>query len=167
MIDIEELFERISNHVAACKSASFVCNRLAAFESWFRVELNPVLWELGYSPAAIDTNYTYPNSKDKADLCIRDNQNNIIVVFELKPFVKGQDSNKKDKYPAQIQRLENLIFARIILQAITLTTFIGYTELQMNSYMDEFFKSSWSKVGPKKLIEQYKLYAAIASIKSI
>jgi len=164
MIDIEELLIKLSSHVATCKSSSFVCTAQAAFESWFRVELVPVLWEFKYSLSSIETNYTYPSSKDKADLCVRDRLGDI--VFELKSFVYGQDSNKKEKYPSQIKKLEKLIADQNVLQVVALTTFIGYSETQMTNYMRHFFASvQWNIIGPTRLIKQYPLNVSVASIR--
>ncbi len=163
MIDIKVLFENISNHIAYCKSAPFVCTKQAAFESWFRVEIMPVLWDLQYPSDSIITEYTYPNSRDKADLCVKDQQGDI--VFELKSFVSMQDSNKTKSYPKQIEKLEKLIANPSVLQGITFTTFIGYSETRMNNYMNRFFNNnSWDILGPNKLIKKYQLYAAITSI---
>jgi hypothetical protein len=163
MINIKDLFEKFSNHVDTCKSAPFVCTTHAAFESWFRVELIPVLWEHRYQYDSIETNYTYPNSRDKADLCVKDNQGNIVI--ELKSFVTGQDSNKKEKYPIQIKKLEKLIFDPIVIQVITFTTFIGYSEYRMKNYLQQFFANhSWEILEPSKLIAKYPLYAAITSM---
>jgi hypothetical protein len=163
MINIKELFEKFSNHVDSCKSAPFVCTTHAAFESWFRVELIPVLLELQYSYNSIETNYTYPNSRDKADLCVKDNQGNIVI--ELKSFVIGQDSNKKDNYPIQLKKLEKLTFDPTVIQVITFTTFIGYTESRMENYMQRFFTNPpWEVLGPSKLIIKYALYAAITNM---
>lgn len=163
MIDIRKLFEKFQNHISTCTSAPFVCNIHASFESWFRVELIPVLCELGYNPDQITTNYSYPHGT-KADLCVYSQQGEI--VFELKPFVKGQDSNKKVTYPRQIEALEKLINTDgNVSQVITFTTFIGYSERSMNTLMNSFFKSnSWDIIGPSKLIDQYQLYATITSI---
>jgi hypothetical protein len=163
MIDAKELLRKLSSHVASCKSSSFLCSVHAAFESWFRVELVPVLQELQYPSSSIETNYTYPNSNDKADLCVRDILGDII--FELKSFVHGQDSNKKQKYPSQIKKLEKLIANHSVLQVLALTTFIGYSETQMANYTEHFFASgSWNVLGPLRLVKQYPLHIAIASI---
>lgn len=163
MIDIKELFNKFSHHVDSCKSALFLFTRHAAFESWFRVELVPVFWELQYPSELIETNYGYPNSKDKADLCVRAEQGNIVI--EIKSFVSGQDSNKKQNYPKQIKKLENLITNPSVVQVMTITTFIGYSETRMENYMNRFFTNdAWKIVGPDKLIENYPLYVAITSI---
>lgn len=163
MINIKELFEVFSSHVASCKSAPFVCTIHASFESWFRAELNPVLWQMQYLFESITTNYTYPNSGDKADLCVKDQEGDII--FELKSFVRGQDANKKARYPDQIKKLENLITNSSVLQVITFTTFIDYTETRMEDYMDLFFTNdSWDILGPSKFIKQYPLYVAVTSM---
>jgi hypothetical protein len=130
MINIQELGLLFSEHVTSCKSCSTVCRRNAAFESWFRVELIPVLGDIGYTN--IVTDYNYPNIKRKADLAI--NLNEGKIVFELKSFVNYQDSNKKEKYPEQVTRLKNLLIddSSEVIQVITFTTFAGYTDTSMS-----------------------------------
>lgn len=163
MIDIRDLHERMSRHVASCRSAPFLCTAYASFESWFRVELAPVLWDMGYAQASIDPNYNYPGSKAKADLCIRRSEGDI--VFELKSFVRNQDRNKIEKYPEQIKRLEKLISDLAVSQVITLTTFIGYTSYGMSKLMNDFFgRAHWDRLGPVPLIEQYPLHIAITTL---
>jgi len=163
VIDIEKLFKRFSAHVVRSRSAPFICTTSSANESWFRVELIPILWEFRYPPDSVATNYNYPNSKKKADLCVRAKLGDI--VFELKSFVVDQDSNKKETYPGQIKRLEKLISHRSVLQVIAFTTFIGYSENRMGNYMDLFFAhDSWDILGPRKLIGKYPLYVAITSM---
>jgi len=116
-----------------------------------------------YPFKSIKPNYRYPNSRDKADLCVKNEGGDII--FELKSFVRGQDANKKTRYPGQIKKLENLITNSGVLQVITFTTFIGYRENTMRDYMGSFFTNdSWDMLGPRKFIEKYKLYVAITSM---
>ncbi len=175
VIKIKKLFNKFSRHVERCKSAKFVCCTHAAFESWFRVELNPVLWKLGYPRGSIETNYTYHDLglSNKADLCVKTRQGDI--VFELKSFVRGQDSAKKKDYPEQIARLEKLIDSNSgILQVITFTTFtgrsedstVGYPEVYIEDYCEELFlkDAPWKRYGPYRLVEEYPLYVVIAAI---
>lgn len=162
MIDIQLLFDNFARHVCSCKSAEFVLNKEASFESWFRVELVPVLQELGYPIECIDTNYKYPGSGDKADLCVRDNSD---IVFELKSFVKSQDANKKQEYPKQIKRLEGILGSGHCKQVIAFTTFVGYSETQLRNYMRLFFTNAkWITLGPSKISNNGKLYLAICTI---
>lgn len=171
VIKIEKLFKKFSKHVkheVSCKSAWFVCNFPSSFESWFRVELCPVLfWKLRFKD--IDFNYAYPDYPDsryKADICVSKRPDGGDIVFELKSFVYGQDANKMEKYPEQIKRLEKLIGYPSVLQVITFTTFIGYpNKAFMESYMDIFFADApWKILGPCKLIKKYPLYVAITSM---
>ena len=68
-----------------------------ACEDWCNVcrPRLPMLVQMGIDYTSISPHYTFPNG-GKADLCIK----NIggIVVFELKTFISGQDSNKIEKY---------------------------------------------------------------------
>ncbi len=163
VIKIKKLFKKFSKHVASCESARFVCTTQAAFESWFRVELNPVLWKLGYPFEDIDTKYTYPDSTKKADLCIRTPRGDI--VFELKSFVKDQDVTKKNEYPKQIARLEELIHNSGVLQVITFTSFIGYRREAIMQDINRWFQDGrWNIIEPAKLIKRYPLHVAITSM---
>ncbi len=162
MIRLDSLSDRFSKHILTCKSAKFVLNRDAAFESWFRVELVPVLEELGYSADQIETNYRYPETGGKADLCVRIDG---CIVFELKSFVSGQDANKKQEYPKQIKRLEKIIESKSCNQVIAFTTFIGYSQQQMQNYLRSFFDSTkWETFGPLKISEEDRLYVSISTI---
>jgi hypothetical protein len=169
-ININKLFNKFSNHVKSCRSRTFVCSEGAAFESWFRVEINPVLWDLGYKSESIFTNWTYPDSGGKADLCVETSKGDII--FELKCFVRGQDAEKINKYPNQLKRLERLITDpsdsddRVTIQVISFITFIGYNKEQLEKLVRKLFleKTIWQTVGPNPLIKDSKLLIMIGSI---
>lgn len=162
LIDLRDLFDRFAGHVVSCKSAEFVLNTEASFESWFRVELVPVLQSLGYSIDDIDTNYRYPDSWDKADLCVRAEGE---IVFELKSFVKGQDANKKREYPKQIKKLERLVESEQCDQVIALTTFIGYSQQQMKNYLRRFFlNDKWTIIEPRKISKEGRLHLTLGTI---
>ncbi|HNQ29207.1 MAG TPA: hypothetical protein PKM87_03720 [Methanolinea sp.] len=161
-LDIKELFSKMAAHTAACSSSQFLCSTRASFESWFRVELVPVLVHMGIPFQDISPDFTFPDG-GKADLCIQSSSE--VILFELKPFVSGQDSNKKIEYPRQINRLlkylsENSNF----LQVITFTTFYGYTEYRMRKFSEDFFSDPrWEIVGPNPLVEGYPLYLVLTS----
>lgn len=161
-IDIRELFTNMSAHTAACSSSQFLCTTRASFESWFRVELVPVLEGIGIPYRDISPDYTFPDG-GKADLCIQSGSK--IILFELKPFVSGQDSNKKIKYPHQINRLlKHLNDNPSIIQVITFTTFYGYTENRMKKICEDFFSDCrWEIVGPSPLVEGYPLHLILTS----
>ena len=163
MLNAEDLLQRFSAHITNCKSAPFVCSTRASFESWFRVELFPVLCELGCPTESIDTDFNYPNSGNKADLCVTSEAEQI--VFELKCFVAGAHAHKKVCYPGQTKRLEQLFMTHAIQQALAVTTFYGYSETQMRNYTSVFFEStSWKIAGPFKIVDQYPLRMAVASL---
>ena len=125
-LDLEALAQGISNHVSTCPPARFLCTTQASFESWFRVELVPVLMEMGIDFDAISPDYTYPGTHYKADLVYSGVGGRTIL--ELKSFVSGQDANKQDRYPVQIERLRSLLAQEAsIAQVITFTTFQGYS----------------------------------------
>jgi hypothetical protein len=165
MINIQNLGLLFSEHVCSCKSCAIVCGRKAAFESWFRVELITVLSDMDYKD--IVTNYNYPNTKNKADLAI--NLNEGKIVFELKSFVNYEDSNKKEKYPEQVANLKNLLIddSNEVIQVITFTTFIGYTETSMKKIINKTFnQSEWTFYGPTKLHKDYELMILLTETKN-
>ncbi len=165
MIDIEDLFDKYSEHVSSLKAAPFICNIHAAFESWFHVELVPVLWELGIADANIEPRYAYPNSSGSADLGIKTREG--VIVFELKSFVNGKSAAKEADYPKQIRKLAEVVSNREALQVIAFTTFIGYSEVSMMNHVTKFFgKDPWDVTGPSRLVEPYGLHLCIASITS-
>lgn len=161
-INIRELFSKMSAHTTACSSSQFLCSTRASFESWFRVELVPVLISMGIPYRDISPDFTFPDG-GKADLCIQ--SDGKAILFELKPFVSGQDSNKKIEYPRQIARLLNHLNKNTnILQVITFTTFNGYTENKMKKFREDFFSDiRWEVVGPFPLVEGYPLHLILTS----
>jgi hypothetical protein len=159
-IDITKLFRVLSQHLKDLKSSKFVCNTEASFESWFQVELAQTLNEMGFNE--IKTFYHYaPDYSKKADLCVKTSDGEII--FEIKCFVKNQDSNKKERFPEQIKMLEeSLLVDESVIQIITIITFFGYNEENMDKYMINFFGNrDWIIKKPEKIIPEYPLYLAI------
>lgn len=162
LLDIKELFVKMSAHTATCSSSQFLCTTRASFESWFRVELVPVLMTLGVPYEEISPDFTFPD-RGKADLCIQSGGD--VILFELKPFVFGQDSTKKEDYPRQIARLlDHLDKNKSISQVITFTTFNGYSEKKMNKFREDFFSDPrWEIVGPSPLVKGYPLHLILTS----
>jgi len=145
VLDINEFLERFVSHFLACKSSRFIIRTSASFESWFRAEI-PVVLENWYSMVDIDTNFKYPNNSTKADLVIK--AKDCVIVFELKSFVQHQDSNKKGSYPTQIRSLEEIVNTNYCKQGITFTTFMGYSQNQIESMVGKFFTSDkWKFTG--------------------
>ena len=161
-LDIKEFFTKMSAHTSACSSSQFLCTTHASFESWFRVEIVPVLITMGVPYANISPDFTFPDG-GKADLCIQSDSK--VILFELKPFDSGQDSNKKKEYPRQIDRLlDHLNKNANILQVITFTTFNGYSENKMNKFREEFFSDPrWEIIGPSQLVKKYPLHLILTS----
>lgn len=163
LISIEKLANEFSQHVGECKSAPFACSVPASFESWFHVELVPVLQSyFNYPLTSIETNYNYPNTNKKADLCIRNS--NGSIVFEFKQFVKGADQNKLKEYPSQLNRLEKLIAGSNVEQVIAVTTFMGYSQYVMNKFVARLFETKWATIGPRALVESYPLQITYSTI---
>ncbi len=167
-LDINSLAQGISKYVSTCTSARFLCTKQASFESWFRVELVPVLVELGVDYETVSPDYTYPGTRYKADLVCSGKGGRTLI--ELKSFVSGQDANKKDRYPDQIERLRSLLDQDAsIEQVITFTTFQGYSPRQITTLIGRLFDpSQWSMVGPISVIDEYpSLQLLIAGINKV
>jgi hypothetical protein len=166
--DINSLAQGISKHVSTCKSARYLCTTQASFESWFRVELVPVLVELGIDYETVSPDYTYPGTRYKADLVCSSAEGRILM--ELKSFVSGQDSYKKDQYPNQIERLRSLLAQDASVgQVIAFTTFQGYSPRQITMLIGRLFDpSQWSMVGPIPVVDEYpSLQFLIAGITKV
>lgn len=160
-IDIARLAEAFRNHVSTLRSADFVCSRHAAFESWFRVELVPALNELGVPTGNISTDFTYPRSSSKADLVV--DLRGGHCVFELKPFVSGQESRKMTEFPRQLRRLLGLLGMNKIVQVIAFATFIGYRPEALQNRLGQFFGDyPWQSTGPMPVLEGHPLQMCIA-----
>jgi hypothetical protein len=160
-IDIDRLTAIFQSHVASLESAGFVCSCHAAFESWFRVELVPALKKLGVAEDKIHTDFTYPSSKSKADLVVY--LAGGKTIFELKCFVSGQESNKRNAFPIQLNRLLGSIGNNEIIQVIALTTYIGYASDTVTRRMQNLFRDSrWNVVGPCHLVKNYPLQICVA-----
>ena len=119
---------------------------------------------MGFDDNRIITNYKYPFSKNKADLCVIDDDNQKIV-FEMKCFVDKQDANKIQKYPEQTKMLERLLEYDDVSQIITFTTYIGYTENRMiNITVKSHQNESWLVTELRKFVNEYDLYFIIGTI---
>lgn len=154
-LDLATLAQSVSKHVSTCTSARFLCTTQASFESWFRVELVPILMEMGVEYDTISPDYTYPSSNHKADLVCSTEGGQIIM--ELKSFASKQDRNKRNQYPEQIKRLYSLINQNAsIAQVITFTTFQGYSPRQLSALIEGLFNPlQWSMVGPAPVVKAY------------
>jgi hypothetical protein len=155
LIDLARLGQDLSNHVSTCTCAQFLCTEWASFESWFQVELVPVLMQQGYDRSECTSAYTYPGTRNKADLMIAAEEGQIVI--EMKVFVSGQDANKKDRYPEQIARLLTLLEQdKSVAQVITFTTFQGYSPRQITNMTHRFFGDPrWSMVGPAPIVDTF------------
>ena len=163
-VDITRLAKTFASHVGTLKSAAFVCSRHASFESWFRVELIPTLNELGVPTQNIRTDFTYPKSRSKADLILDLKRGHC--VFELKPFVRGQESQKMTDFPRQLRRLIGLLGTNEIVQVIAFTTFIGYGPEALQNRVRQFFGNDpWHSIGPMPVLNRYPLQMCIANVR--
>lgn len=162
MIDIRLLLDAMKKHVASAQSSRFLTTTRAAYETWFRVEMAPVLEELGILQSNLDPDFKYPESNQKADLVARIKER--LVVFELKSFVDEADSNKVAEFPKQLLRLEALLDKPNVIQVLAFVTFFGYSHRRMQGYLERFFdKDRWSLVGPELAGKEGDLFLAVAS----
>ena len=158
-IDTNQLLTEFMSHIATCRSKVFVLNQVAAFESWFQVELAYVLLQAGHGE--LNTNYTYPGTKRKADLQVLAKLGS--VVFELKCFVAHQDANKTVAFPQQLQRLRQVVVDGRARQGIAIVTFIGYSDkATLDWFMKLFPKAEWGSRALRRF-KQHGLWVGIAS----
>lgn len=145
------------------RSLYFLATTRASFESWFRVELVVVLEQLGVPMNLVDPSFTYPHSNDKADLVVRDPKG--LVVFELKSFVEGAESQKLGDFPRQVKRLRRLVEEEIVSQVIAFVTLYGYSQRQLLSRAAGFFaEGPWRVVGPEPTAPFGSLHLLVAAI---
>jgi hypothetical protein len=162
MIDNRSLVDAMKEHVASAKSSYFLTTTRAAYETWFRVELAPVLGRLGIPQVDLDPHFNYPGTNQKADLVARIRDS--LIVFELKSFVEAADSNKMVEFPKQLRRLEGLLGSTNIIQVIAFVTFLGYSDQRMKGYLERLFgKDQWHVVGPELAVKDGNLFLAVAS----
>lgn len=164
MIDLDSLSNALIHHVNSCRSADVVCSLTNAVESWFRVELIPALVDTGVTLQNIDFNFTYPGTRDKADVAVR--APDCSTVFELKSFVCSADANKIAKFPQQIARLESLVQSKTITQGVAFCTFCGYTEDRVKRLCGGFFSPSWTTTEIRPLRQGQPLRFMFASVGS-
>src|SRR5579859_5630773 len=101
-----------------------VCSIPIAVEAWFRVELIPALIDTGVAPEHVNLDFTYPGTRDKADIAVTGPPGSAI--FELKSFVCFADANKIAKFPQQIGRMESLVLSKTVAEGVAFCTFFGY-----------------------------------------
>ena len=158
-IDANQLLTEFMSHIATCPAKVFVLNQVAAFESWFQVELAHVLLQSGYGE--LNTNYAYPDTKQKADLQVLAKLGS--VVFELKCFVAHQDANKIYTFPQQLQRLKQLFLAKQACQGIAIATFIGYSDEVTHKRFNKLFPETEWEFRSLRKFEGHRLWVGIAS----
>lgn len=163
MIELDTLEEALVRHVGSCRSSEIVCALPIAVESWFRVELIPALIDAGVSLEQVSLNFTYPGTRDKADIVVIERDGSS--VFELKSFVCFADANKIVKFPQQIARLESLVQSKAVAQGIALCTFYGYTGDRTQRLCREFFASPWTTTQVRALREGQPLHFMFASVR--
>jgi hypothetical protein len=162
MLNIENLADALTNHIAKCRSAQIVCRAPVAVESWFRIELTLALVDAGVALEHVEFAYTYPGCHDKGDLAII--EPGFRAVFELKSFVCFADANKISKFPSQLKRLAGLIESGSISQGLAFCTFCGYGEKRVSTLVRSFFGSSWRTIGPKPVLKDEPLLFLLASM---
>jgi hypothetical protein len=161
------IYNALYPHITNLSSAPFACNRDAAFESWFRVELYPVLLAVGFLPGQISPNYNYQSApRIKADLISSDGIDRNI--FETKSFVKNADGNKRPAFTNQLNKLLTELQKHYVDQIIAIATFQGYTVKQMNKWHNRLaiwapHRRGWQHMGPRVLAQPFRLQIWIAT----
>jgi hypothetical protein len=163
MIELDNLAAALAGHVGSCRSAEVVCALPIAVESWFRVELITALMDIGVSRQHVNFNFTYPGTRDKADLAVLEPEGS--AVFELKSFVCFADAI--EKFPKQIARLESLVRRRATDQGIAFCTFCGYTEDRIERLCRGFFAPPWTTTQVRPLLDGQSLRFMFACVRSI
>jgi len=159
-MDIEELLSRFIDHVNKLRSARFVCSAQTAVEGWFRVEVVPVLEDMGIPLNRINPRFHINGGQ--ADLAVE--KEDGYVVFEFMCFVKGADSEKKRRFPQQLDRLERAVTKRRITQGIAFVTFSGYSNTQPENLIKKFFgKRDWKTKGPLEVVSGHPLRICLGS----
>lgn len=150
MIDAGEFANQFLKHVRSCPSGRIACGFGTAFESWFRVELAMMIVMLD-SFDRLGFGYTYPGSKEKADLVVESEEHRI--VFELKSFVRRADAQKLKVWPQQ-DRLHRLITEGHAQQGVAIATFFGYGKETLSHLFSKFYLSPWVVAGPYRFYDE-------------
>lgn len=87
-----------------------------------------------------------------------------VIVFELKCFVKGADSNKIQKWPPQLERLAHVVKQGTSVQGVALSTFFGYPDEKMSGFAIRFHPSPWRRFGPIRFMEDAPLQLVVATV---
>ncbi|MGH9403770.1 MAG: hypothetical protein ACRD2P_16915 [Terriglobia bacterium] len=150
MLDAAKFAEEFVTHVRQCPSGIVACSGCAAFESWFLVELAQMM-SASNRFDTIRFSYNYPESRGKADLMAEIREHRI--VFELKCFVLGADSNKLKAWPEQIERLSHLLRDGHTRQCVAISTFSRYKREKLAGLLKSFHPLPWKVAGPYKFFE--------------
>jgi len=160
MFAAQALAEEFTTHVRGCRSGIVACSARTAVESWFQVELACMMLSSSRCES-VEFGYDYPN-RGKADLAAT--CENGVVVIEIKCFVSGADSNKLDKWPQQLGRLQQLIVAGRASQGVAVSTFYGYGADKVSRLVRQFHPSPWDASTPSMFFDQAKLQLVVATL---
>lgn len=169
MVNGHEFLERFLAHVTTLRSTEFVARQPFACEGWFRVELIPALVDTGIQEVRITPEYTYPGTRNKADLAIvAADSSRAEVVFELKHFVQFADAQKRHSLPVQIDRLTELVRQGVINQGVIFMVFFYLDSSQPAKIISRSFQKNlgWFVVDPQPLLIGSLATVAIATIAS-
>lgn len=168
MFNGSELLERFLAHVRTLKSIKFVATNPFACESWFKVEMAPVLVDMGIAQARITPKFTYPGTRGKADLAIvAADESRTQVVFEFKHFVQFADAKKRQSLPGQIARLTELVHQGVIDQGVTFMVFGYLDSSQPAKIISRSFhdRQKWVVADPQPLLAGFPVVTvAVATI---
>ncbi len=162
MVDIEVLARRFIELVGTLKSAEVACTFLNGIEGWFRIELVPILVDMGGHN--IGPRHAFPGQQS-ADLYLT--MQGHLCVFEVMCLVDGSDANKLKRFPGQLDRLQHAVEDRSICQGIAFVTF-NYPRTgtaKVPRLVREFFgPRGWKQEGPRPLYRDCPLQLHLASV---
>ena len=162
MVDIQDLARRFITHVGTLKSAELACTFLTGIEGWFRIEVVPVLLEMGGH--TIGPRFSFPG-RQSADLYLT--MQGHLCVFEVLCLVQGADAEKVKRFPTHLDRLERAVEDRSVCQGIAFVT-LNYPRggpAKVHHLVQRLFGTrNWEGKGPTPLYSECALQLYLASV---
>jgi len=109
----------------------------------------------------VDFRYGYPNTREKADLAVKDDWG--LSIIEIKCFVEGADSRKMEDWPLQLKRLQKLVEDGVVAQGVAVSTHFGYSEKKTSDLLRKFYPVPWSRSDPVRFIDGAPLQLVVAT----
>jgi hypothetical protein len=163
VINVAEFLGRFITHVNSLRSAGLVCSVATGLEGWFRVEVTPVLMDMGAEK--VSSRFDFPGG-GQADLAAEFDGHR--AVFEIMCLVEGADAKKIERFPSQLDRLENAVRENAICEGLAIVTF-QYPRsgsAKVDRLRERFFgERQWTAaVGPQKACPNRTLEIYVAGL---